>query len=504
MPYKRKLAELKKGLREISDLDAAIAVLVWDQATYMPSGGAAARGRHIATLTRLSHERLTSPELGGLLGELTPYEKSLPEDSDDASLIRVTRRDYRRATRIPTAFLEIFQEHVAKGYQLWVGARPNNDFSRLADHLERTLELSRQYADFFPGFDHPADPLIDQSDEGMTVALLRPLFAELRRELLPMVEAMSSEEPRDEGILRRCYPAEQQLAFGLEVAQAFGYDLSRGRQDKTHHPFETSFGVGDVRITTRVAEDNLAEALFSTLHESGHAMYEQGVSASLEGTPLASGSSSGIHESQSRLWENLVGRSREFWEHYYPKLQARFPEQLGDISLESFYRAVNRVFRSLIRTEADEVTYNLHIIIRFDLELELLEGSLAVRDLPEAWRERYRSDLGVTPENDRDGVLQDVHWYAGAIGGAFQGYALGNILSAQFFEAAVNAHHQIPSQIADGQFATLHGWLREKLYRHGRKLEPSELVRRATGQEMSVAPYLHYLRRKYGELYHFT
>jgi carboxypeptidase Taq len=250
-----------------------------------------------------------------------------------------------------------------------------------------------------------------------------------------------------------------------------------------------------------VKEDDLGDALFSTMHEAGHALYEQGIHPDYEGTPLARGTSAGVHESQSRLWENLVGRSRGFWQCFYPQLQAVFPDQLGSVPLETFYRAINKVERSLIRTDADEVTYNLHVMIRFDLELALLEGSLAVRDLPEAWRERYRADLGIVPPDDRDGVLQDVHWYHGSIGGGFQGYTLGNILSAQFFDSAVRAHPEIPTQIAQGEFVTLHTWLKENLYQHGRKYTAPEIIERATGEPLTITPYIRYLKTKYGELY---
>jgi len=272
----------------------------------------------------------------------------------------------------------------------------------------------------------------------------------------------------------------------------------------THHPFTTKFSLGDVRITTRVKEDYLGECLFSTLHEAGHAMYEQGINRDFEGTPLGTGTSAGVHESQSRLWENLVGRSRGFWQFFYPQLQAVFPSQLGAVPLEMFYRAINKVERSLIRTDADEVTYNLHVMIRFDLELALLEGRLAIGDLPAAWRERYQADLGIVPPADRDGVLQDVHWYDGIIGGAFQGYTLGNIMNAQFYEAALRAHPEIPAEIARGEFATLHNWLKTNIYQHGSKYTASELVESVTGQPLSIEPYIRYLRAKYGELYRIS
>jgi len=499
-----KLKELKARLVEIDDLESAAGLLEWDQNTYMPPGGARARGRQIATLQRLAHEKLTDVSLGRLLDDLRPYEESLPYDADEASLIRVTRRDYERALKVPPSFVAQLSDHLSASYQAWTEARPANDFARVRPYLEKTLDLSRQLADFFPGYEHIADPLIEYSDYGMTASTVRATFAELRARLVPIVQAITAQPASDDSCLRQAFPKEQQLAFGREIVGRFGYDFRRGRQDETPHPFTTEFSIGDVRITTRVKERDLGEALFSTMHEAGHAMYEQGVSTEFEGTPLASGTSSGVHESQSRLWENIVGRSRGFWRFSYPRLQAAFPDQLGSVSLDTFYRAINKVERSLIRTDADEVTYNLHVMLRFGLELELLEGNLAVRDLPEAWRERFQADLGIAPPDDRDGVLQDVHWYAGKIGGAFQGYTLGNIMSAQFFDAALQAHPEILDEIEAGEFGTLHGWLVENVYRHGRKYTPSELVERVTGGPLSVEPYIWYLRTKYGELYTFT
>jgi carboxypeptidase Taq len=370
-------------------------------------------------------------------------------------------------------------------------------------YLEKTLDLSRQLANYFPGYEHIADPLIDFADEGMRVAKIRPLFAELRAQLVPIVQAITAQPAADDACLKQFYPEAQQLAFGLDVIRALGYDFDRGRQDKTHHPFMTKFSLGDVRITTRVEERDLSDALFSTMHEAGHAMYEQGIRMDLEGTPLADGTSAGVHESQSRTWENLVGRSRGFWTCFYPRLQAAFPEQLQSVPFETFYRAINKVEPSLIRTDADEVTYNLHVMIRFDFEMALLDGALAIRDLPEAWHARYQSDLGLRAPDDRDGVLQDVHWYGGIIGGSFQGYTLGNIMSAQLFAAAVQARPDIPGEMSQGKFEALRSWLVQNVYQHGRKFTADEIIERATGRPLSIEPYIRYLRTKYGELYHW-
>ncbi|MFZ2098248.1 MAG: carboxypeptidase M32 [Anaerolineales bacterium] len=493
--------ELKIRLMEIYDLQHAGFLLSWDEATYMPPGGAPARGRQTALLARLAHEKSIDPAIGRLLDELRAYQESLPYESDDASLIRVARREYERAIKIPPKFMAEFYEHSSRSYNTWVTARPENNFKALEPLLERTLDLSRQMADFFPGYEHIADPLIDFADYGMKATTLRSLFAQLRRELIPIVQAITSQPPANDSCLKKTYPQADQLAFGLEVIRQLGYDFNRGRQDLTPHPFTTEFSVGDVRITTRVRENDLSDSLFSTIHEAGHAMYEQGVRMELEGTPLATGTSAGVHESQSRTWENLVGRSRGFWEYFYPKLQAKFPDQLKGVSLDTLYRAVNKVQRSLIRTDADEVTYDLHVMIRFDIELALLEGNLLVRDLPEYWHLRYNADMGIRAPDDRDGVMQDVHWFGGTVGGAFQGYTLGNIMGSQFFAQALKTHPEIPQEMSQGKFDTLHTWLIDNVYQHGSKFTANELIERVTGGPLSIEPYINYLKTKYGELY---
>jgi carboxypeptidase Taq len=495
------LAELKGHLREIADLRAANAVLSWDQATFMPPGGAPARGRQMAMLSRLAHERSVAPQVGRLIEALITYGESLPGTSDDACLIRVARRDFEKAVKVPPDYVERSNAHASASYQEWTRARPANDFNTMVPYLQKTLDLSREYAEFFAPYAHVADPLIDDADEGMTTAAIRKLFGELKRGLLPLVEAICDQPDADDSCLRQEFARSGQLEFAKHAAAQMGYDFERGRLDLTHHPFCTRFSVGDVRITTRVNEHDLGDALFSTLHEAGHAMYEQGVAPALGGTPLGHGASAGVHESQSRLWENIVARSLGFWEHFYPPLQQAFAGQLAGMPPQAFHRAINKVARSLIRTDADEVTYNLHVMLRFDLELRMLEGKLAVKDLAEAWRAAMQADLDIAPSDDRDGCLQDVHWYSGLIGGAFQSYTIGNILGAQFYAAALKAHPEIPGDIARGKFATLHGWLRDNIYRHGSKFPPDELVRRATGSPLRMQPYLDYLREKYGALY---
>ena len=495
------LQQLKDRLLEIYDLESAAAVLGWDQRSYMPPGGAPARARQIGTVLRLGHEQLTAPAIGRLLDELRPYEEGLPYDSDDASLIRVTRRDYERATRIPPAFKAEYDSNAAMTYQVWTRARADDDFSAVRPYLEKTLDLSRQYSSFFPEAEHPIDPLVAIFDEGITGAYLARLFAELRAHLLPMVRAIARQPAPDGACLRRHFPADRQLAFGLQVARRLGFDLDRGREDLSDHPITTSFAFDDVRITTRVDEHYLPGALFGTIHEAGHAIYIQNIRKELEGTPLGRGATTGVHESQSRLWENLVGRSRAFWAFFYPRLQAAFGEQLGAVPVDAFYAALNAVQPGLFRVGADEVTYSLHCAMRFQLEMDLLDGRVAVRDLPEVWRERFLDNFGIAPANDRDGVLQEMNWYCGRIGGLYQHFTLGNLMSAVWFEAATTAHPGIVAEMAGGEFGTLRGWLTDNIYTHGRKFTIPELVERVAGGTLTADAYIRTLKSKYGGLY---
>lgn len=489
------LQELRAILAQVNDLNSAASVLHWDQATYMPAGGAAARGRQLATLSRMAHETFVQPRVGELLESLRDLESETDPDGFEAALIRVTRRDWEKAVRIPTEFEARFSEHCALSYETWTRARPANDWNLIRPIMEQTLDLSRELASFTP-HQHPADPLIDDSDPGFTAAQISDLFRQLRAELVPLVRDVAARPATDDAVLRGHFDVKAQRQFARQVVSDFGYSFERGRMDATHHPFMTKFSLGDVRITIREEESEVSSLLLGAMHEAGHGMYEQGISPIYEATPLGNGASSGLHESQSRLWENFVGRSPQFWTHYYPKFQEMFAP-LESVELDEFLRALNRSERTLIRTEADELTYNLHVMIRFDLELQMLEGSLAIADLPAAWNARYQSDLGVTVPDDNNGCLQDVHWFMGAIGGAFQGYTLGNILSAQFFEAATRAHPSIEEDMERGEFGALLDWLTGNLYRFGRAREPQQLIESATDGPLQIQPYMNYLRRKY-------
>ena len=490
------LAALKSRLLEIDDLRGAASVLHWDQATYMPPGGAESRGRQLALLSRIAHDQQADPGIGHLLDTLQPWAESQGEDSDVAALVRVTRRDYERATRVPSTFIERLSAHTTAAYHTWERARPANDFAAVLPMLEKTVEMSRELAAYHPGYEHPYDPLIDLAEDGMTVGAVRELFDELRAGLVPLIRAIRERPEVDGSCLAGDFPEPAQQAFGEKVIRAFGYDYSRGRQDKTAHPFMTKLGRGDVRITTRYSEDFLPDGLFSTLHEAGHAMYEQGVGDEHQRTILEGGASLGVHESQSRLWENMVGRSRQFWDHFFPRLQAACPAQLNGVTAAAFHAAINRVQPTLIRVEADEATYNLHIMLRVELELALIEGSLGVADLPEAWNTKMREYLGLTPPDDAKGVLQDIHWSAGLFG-YFATYTLGNVIAAQLWERFGAVHPARDSEIGRGDFSALLSWLRTELHQHGRKFEPKELVERITGSAVDSEPYLRYLENKY-------
>ncbi len=495
------LTQLKERLTEVHNLAGASALLGWDQQVNMPPGGAMHRAAQLATLSKIHHELFTAEETGRLLEAAEAEGKDLPYDSDDASLLRVTRHDYDLATKLPTALVAELTRVTSLAHEAWAKARAEDDYPAFKPWLKQILDLSIQVAEHLGYTDRIYDALLDQYEPGMKTAQVAALFDELKAAQIPLIQAIAAQRDRiDNSLLRREYPEDGQHAFGLAVAKQLGYDFERGRLDRAVHPFTTGFGSNDIRITTRYEAHWLPAALFGTIHESGHAMYEQGSAAAISGTPLEGGASLGIHESQSRLWENLVGRSRAFWTHFFPRLQAAFPAPLAGVDLDTFYRAINRVEPSLIRVEADEVTYNLHIIIRFEMENDLLEGKLSVDDAPEAWNARYEGYLGLRPPTNREGILQDVHWSGGMIG-YFPTYTLGNLMSVPFFNKAVAAHPAIPDEIARGEFGTLLGWLRENIYRHGRKYQPAELFERVTGEKISAQPYVAYLRQKYGEIY---
>ena len=496
-----KLQQLRQILAEVTDLNRAALVLEWDQETYMPPGGVQGRAEQLATLLRLSHVMFTGADVGRLLDALEDELSSSPFDSDEASIVRVTRRDYDQARKLPPDLVAEIARAGSVARPVWEKARRDEDFNLFAPYLAKNVELNRRIADALGYRDRPYDALIDRSEPGMSTKQLTAIFAELKEAIVPLVAGIARHaDAVDDSVLYRGFDPDLQVSYALDVVKRLGYDLERGRQDISTHPFSTGFGPGDVRITTRVSRDFFNECLFGSIHESGHAMYNQGMSAEIDRTPLWDGASPGVHESQSRLWENLVGRSLPFWRHFYPSLRKAFPEPLTGVDEEAFYRAVNRSHPSFIRVEADEVTYNLHVLLRFELENELLEGKLEVKDVPEAWNARFKSYVGLDVPNDREGALQDIHWSFVSFG-IFPGYTIGNLVSAQLMEKIRADIPDLDAQVEKGQFAALLGWLRKNVHRHGRKFTPDELLERATGKPLTAAPWIAYVRKKFGALY---
>jgi carboxypeptidase Taq len=496
-----KIARLRTLVNEIYDIQSAAALLGWDQQTYMPPGGAEERGDQLSTLESLVHARITSPEMGQLLEDLRQEEASFDPTSVDARLIKVCRRDYEKQTKVSAEWVTEFARTTALAHTAWEEAKKKSDFVIFRPHLEKIVALRQAYSGFFKPFTHVYDPQLDDFEPGMKTAEVQEIFNQVRLVQVALIRSIVAQTAVDNSFLYKTYDEKAQWDFGVEVITRFGYDWQHGRQDKAVHPFTQGFGIGDVRITTRFEPNRVATALFGTMHEAGHALYELGFDRKLRRTSLATGASMAIHESQSRMWENLVGRSLPFWKFFYPRFQDLFSAQIGNTDLYTFYRAINKVQPSLIRVEADEATYNLHIMLRLELEIALLEGSLAVQDLPEAWNRKIQEYLGVFPQNDAQGVLQDVHW-SGGMFGYFPTYALGNLVSVQFWEVIQKDIPDLETQIAHGQFADLLGWLRSNVHQYGAMYEPQELVQKITGSKINPQPYLRYLQAKYGEIYH--
>jgi carboxypeptidase Taq len=495
-----KLERLKVLLGEVEDLHNIASLLGWDQNTYMPPGGSAARGQQLATLDEIAHQRATSGEVGDLLKELKAEVAGAGPDSDEAALVRVATRDYEKAVRVPPEFV-VEQALVATAaFQAWTEARAKSDFSIFLPHLEKVLALAKRYISFFPPAEHPYDVLLDDYEPGMKTAEVREIFDFLRPRQVELIRAIGQQPQVADKFLSRKYDERKVWDFAAEITRDFGYDWNRGRMDKAPHPFETSLNVDDVRITNRFEAAHPLATLFSAMHEAGHAMYEQGVDPRYERTPLARGASLAVHESQSRMWENLVGRSQAFWEFKFPSLKKGFSAQLDGVGARSFYRGVNKVERSLIRVNADEATYNLHIMLRLELEIGMVEGVVAPKDLPAIWDAKMRDYLGIEPPDARHGVLQDVHWSYGSIG-YFSTYALGNLISVQLWEKMQADLGDLEEHIRAGEFKPLLAWLRKNIHRHGRKFDPQDLMIRATGSKISPEPYIRYLTKKYSEIY---
>lgn len=495
--YEQLLAKVQK----IDDLNKALSLMYWDRETNMPKGGMAERILQMTTLSSMSHELSTSDEMGELIGLAEDEQKDASYDSLKASLLRVLRRQYDDASKLSADYVARASAVSGQASEAWVQARANDDFEAFRPWLEQVVELCQELAAQYGYEDEAYDALLDKYETGMKTAEVRAIFDRVKAELVPLREAIdASTITIDDAILHQPYDVEKQKVFAHYIAAAVGYDFNRGHLGTVVHPFATSFSRNDARITTRWYPNFLNPSLFGALHESGHAMYEQGTHPDFSRTPLARGTSLGIHESQSRMMENLVGRSRGFWSAHFPKLRETFPAALGNATAEDFYRAINKTQPSFIRVEADELTYNFHIILRFELEQAMLNGDLAAADLPAAWNDKMSELLGVVPPNNSEGCLQDVHWTRPGFG-YFPTYALGNLYAAQFFETAAAQDPTIAPSLQQGDTAPLLAWLRENIHQHGRKYTPGELVVRVTGQPLGHEAFIRYATEKFSDLY---
>ncbi len=489
-------------LAEVEDLSIALAILDWDEQTQMPASGAEARADQKATLEKTIHAKSTDPEIERLLETLTSFEESLPADADERGLLRMARRQHYLATCLPEKLVTDYSRARSRAFRQWLVAREKKDFQAYLSAFQEILDYSVKVGEALSqGQSQPLAGLLDRSEPGMTLDALEQVFQELKEGLLPLVRAITARlDAVDDSILHRKYDLKRQWDIGLAGVRAIGFKLDEGRADRSVHPFSTYFSPQDVRITTRMDARDFGMSFFAFLHEAGHGHYMQGIPLDYRRTPLAEGASSGLHESQSRTWENLVGRSRGFWRHFYPKVQQMFPEHLADFPEEDWYRAVNRVQPSLVRVEADEVTYNLHIMIRYELEKELHEGTLLPRDLTDAWNAKFQQYLGIEPQDDLEGVLQDIHWTM-TVGAAFQSYSLGNVMAAQLYDAAVKSQPGLTDAFEQGDFSGLLAWSRENVHAHGTKFFPQELLQHATGSQLTTQPFLTYIKEKFTALY---
>ena len=490
---------LLKYRKQTATLQSCAGILGWDQETYMPAGAGELRASQLAVLSGMAHARATATEYRDLLA--AAEEAGAADGSLEASNLREIRREYDLSVKLPRELVEELARTHSMARQAWVAARPENDFASFLPWLEKNIDLARRQADALGWKEHPYDALIDQSEPGETTASMNESFAPLRDFHADLVaRILDSGVTVDTGPVHRVFPIDAQKTFGRRAAEAIGFDFHRGRLDVTAHPFCSGAGPTDVRLTTRYTETFFPEAFFGTLHEAGHGIYEQGLLPERFGTPAGESVSLGIHESQSRMWENLVGRSRGFWKHFYPAAQEQFPGALGGVGMEAFWRAINDVRPSLIRVEADEVTYNLHVFLRFELEQAMISGDLSAADLPGGWNETFARYLQLKVPSDADGCMQDVHWSMGLIG-YFATYALGNLYASQIFEQAQSDLGDLQAAFSNGEFAPLKRWLNENIHQHGKHFRPRELVEQVTGRPPSPEPLKHHLESKYGEIY---
>ena len=492
------LEALRARLEELSDLDSAGSLLEWDHQTMMPVSGGAARAHSLATLRQVRHERFISADTGRLLEGAAAELDGADPDSDEASMVRVVSRRWEKARRVPAQLAAEMTHAGAEGHDAWVQARARSDYAAFAPYLQRNIDLARRYVECFDWFDCAYDALLDDYDPGMRTAVAARLLNELRGELLPLIHTLVEHSDRvDPSCLHGDFPVARQRRLVEDVLAMMSFDRRAWRMDDTVHPFEISIGAGDTRITTRWDESFLPMGLYGAMHECGHGLYEAGIPDALKRTTLGNGESLSLHESQSRMWENMVGRSREFCGVLAPRVGELFGLK---VDADTLYRAVNRVAPSLIRVEADEATYGLHIVMRFELEQDLIEGRLAVADLPEAWNARFKEYLTIDVPDDAHGVLQDVHWASGTIG-YFPTYALGNLIAGHLWERAHDEMPDLEEHIAAGELMPLREWLRDRIHRHGGKFTSAEVMERVVGGPVLVTPFVDYLKRKLSGVY---
>lgn len=492
-------AAYKETTQKAADLNNASAVLGWDQEVYMPAKGFEVRGRQLATLASLAHEMLTSEQYGNLLEELAGRGDLADDEKRNVAL---SLEDYNKNKKLSAAFVEAITQQTSASYNAWIQSRKENKFSIYAPELDKMIQLKKQQASMYGYESNPYDALLDEYEKGASVALLDKVFGDVKQQLPVLLDKIKTAQQVDDNFFLSNYPKQAQWDFSMDVLRAMGYDFEAGRQDMSEHPFTTSFAPTDVRVTTRVDENNYSSLLWSSIHEGGHALYEQGLPIAQYGLPLGAAASLGIHESQSRLWENNVGRGKQFWHHFYPKLQQYFPQQLNDVSVDAFYKGMNKVEPSLIRTEADEVAYHFHVMIRYEIEKGLMNGDLFTEDLPEAWNGLYNKYLGVSAQDDKTGVLQDVHWAHGSFG-YFPTYSLGSFYAAQFYQQAVKEMPTLTNDIANGRLLGLREWLRGKVHQYGRRYTSEELCKQITGTGLDFNVFMQYAHEKYAGIYGF-
>jgi carboxypeptidase Taq len=484
-------------MMKIADISYATAVLNWDQETYLPKKGVQHRAQQIATLSGIAHELATEKELSELLEKLSDDESLNPVEKRNA---KEALKNYKKSTKLPTEFVVRLSKTTSEAFHAWIKARNENDFSLYIPALEKMVAIQKEKAEILGYEDHPYNALMDTYEPGATVAEIDALFKDVKEQLTPFTQKIFSKAKPDNGFMFKHYPHQKQWDFGVKILSQLGYDFEAGRQDLSEHPFTTSFSSMDVRVTTRVDENNFYDMLWSCIHEGGHALYEQGLPADQYGLPCGEAISLGIHESQSRLYENNVGRSMSFWKANYPQLQNLFPENLKNVSLEAFYKGANLVEPSFIRTDADELTYHFHIMIRYEIEKQLIEGKIEVKDLREIWNSSYKKYLNIDVPSDKKGVLQDVHWSHGGFG-YFPTYSLGSFYAAQFYQQAKKDIPALESEIEKGNMLPLLTWLREKIHRHGKFYSAQEVCEKATGEKLNFSYFMNYAKEKYGEIY---